>query len=195
MVDLQALQDTFRERYGTEPRLFSAPGRANLIGEHTDYNAGFVLPIAANLRTYVAAGARGDYSFRVYSCNLQDEVKFQLGPLETKQRGWFNYVYGVSQVLKDAGHELKGADVVIASEVPRGAGQPDPRVGIRRGAHCARAIAAFERACGERRVSWSDRVVPLRPAGDPARGDRRHVSHSETNFGVHNGTHLACAQV
>jgi len=122
MVDLQALQNTFRERYGTEPRLFSAPGRANLIGEHTDYNAGFVLPIAANLRTYVAAGARNDHSFRVYSCNLQDEVKFQLGPLETKQRGWFNYVYGVSQVLKDAGHDLKGADVVIASEVPRGAG-------------------------------------------------------------------------
>lgn len=122
MVDLQALQNTFRDRYATEPRLFSAPGRVNLIGEHTDYNAGFVLPIAANLRTYVAAGARADHCFRVYSCNLEDEVTFQLGPVETKQRGWINYVYGVSQVLRAAGHDLKGADVVIASEVPRGAG-------------------------------------------------------------------------
>ncbi|HEU4477513.1 MAG TPA: galactokinase, partial [Pyrinomonadaceae bacterium] len=122
MVDLQALRNTFRERYETEPRLFSAPGRVNLIGEHTDYNAGFVLPIAANLRTYVAAAVRSDHSFRVYSCNLQDEVTFQLGPLEAKPRSWINYVYGVSQVLKDAGHDLKGVDVVIASEVIQGAG-------------------------------------------------------------------------
>ena len=122
MVELAELRRTFRELYGSEPRLFSAPGRVNLIGEHTDYNEGFVLPIAANLRTYVAAAPRADDTVRVYSCNLQDHAEFTLSASETPTKGWRTYVYGVSQVLRCNGHDLAGANVVIASDVPRGAG-------------------------------------------------------------------------
>lgn len=122
MVELESLRRTFRELYGGEPRLFSAPGRVNLIGEHTDYNEGFVLPIAANLRTYVAAAPRADDTIRVYSCNLQDHAEFDVSTSEPPVKGWRSYFYGVSQVLKSNGHDLVGADVAIASEVPRGAG-------------------------------------------------------------------------
>ena len=122
MVDLQMLRSQFVERYGTEPRLFSAPGRVNLIGEHTDYNEGFVLPIAANLRTYVAAAPSDNDTFRVYSCDLANEVSFQLGQPDKYARGWCNYVYGVAQVLQDSDYDLEGANVLVSSEVPRGAG-------------------------------------------------------------------------
>ena len=122
MVELESLRRTFRELYGNEPRLFSAPGRVNLIGEHTDYNEGFVLPIAANLRTYVAAGPRPDDIIRVYSCDLHDHAEFSLSASEPPAKGWRTYVYGVSQALKSKGHDLVGANVAIASDVPRGAG-------------------------------------------------------------------------
>lgn len=122
MVELESLRRTFRELYGSEPRLFSAPGRVNLIGEHTDYNDGFVLPIAANLRTFVAAAPRADDSIRVYSCDLQDHAEFTLSASEPPAKGWRTYVYGVSQVLRNNGHGLLGANVAIASDVPRGAG-------------------------------------------------------------------------
>ena len=122
MIDLQRLRNQFAERYKTDTRLFSAPGRVNLIGEHTDYNEGFVLPVAANLRTYVAAAPRNDNTVRVYSCDVDDEVTFQLNQEEIKARGWFNYVYGVARVLQDQGHRLLGANMVVSSEVPRGAG-------------------------------------------------------------------------
>ena len=122
MVEWESLRRTFRELYGSEPRLFSAPGRVNLIGEHTDYNDGFVLPIAANLRTYVAAAPRADETIRVYSCDLQDHAEFTLSASEPPARGWRTYVYGVSQVLRSMGHDLVGANLAIASDVPRGAG-------------------------------------------------------------------------
>ncbi len=122
MVELDGLRRTFAELYGSEPRLFSAPGRVNLIGEHTDYNDGFVLPMAANLRTYVAAAPRDDDTISIYSCNLQDKADFSLQASESRTRGWLNYVYGVSQELRNDGHDLLGANVAIASDVPRGAG-------------------------------------------------------------------------
>lgn len=122
MVELESLLRTFRELYGGEPRLFSAPGRVNLIGEHTDYNEGFVLPIAANLRTYVAAAPRADDTIRVFSCDLQDYAEFTLSGSETPTKGWRAYLYGVSQALKNSCHDLVGANVAIASDVPRGAG-------------------------------------------------------------------------
>lgn len=122
MVELESLRRTFVELYGNEPRLFSAPGRVNLIGEHTDYNEGFVLPMAANLRTYVAAVPRTDDTIRVFSCDLHDHAKFSLSESEPPAKGWRSYLYGLSQVLKSNGHDLVGANVAIASDVPRGAG-------------------------------------------------------------------------
>ena len=78
MVELAKLRSAFAELSAVEPRLFSAPGRVNLIGEHTDYNEGFVLPIAANLRTYVAAGHRTDGQVWVHSIDLNETASFCL---------------------------------------------------------------------------------------------------------------------
>jgi galactokinase len=70
MIDLSAFADEFRQRFDAEPRVFSAPGRVNLIGEHTDYNEGYVLPFAIDKRTYVACSPRDAGKIRVYSLTL-----------------------------------------------------------------------------------------------------------------------------
>ena len=78
MVNLDILIDQFRETYGKPPRIFSAPGRVNLIGEHTDYNEGFVLPIAINRRTYVGAAFNDSRIVRVQSLDLNEAAAFSL---------------------------------------------------------------------------------------------------------------------
>lgn len=118
-----ALRKSFRQLYSREPRLFSAPGRVNLIGEHTDYNEGFVLPMAADRRSYVAAAVREDRLIRVHSSNLGERAEFDLDEMpEVGQPGWLSYVEGVARVLEEKGFRLKGADILISSEVPMGAG-------------------------------------------------------------------------
>lgn len=124
MLVQEQLTTQFQQRFGTAPRLFSAPGRVNLIGEHTDYNEGFVLPLAIDRRTYVAAAKRADRRVRVFASDLGEAVEFELGPelRPTAPGRWSNYVRGVAACLEQAGHTLCGADLLIASEVPLGAG-------------------------------------------------------------------------
>lgn len=121
MVQLNELRRSFRQLYAQEGRIFSAPGRVNLIGEHTDYNSGFVLPFAANQRTYVAAANRNDSLVRVHSFNLNKDAEFDLES-EGIESGWLAYVQGVARVLAEKGHELGGANIAISSEVSMGAG-------------------------------------------------------------------------
>jgi galactokinase len=122
-VDGQLIEE-FRELFGArEPRVFYAPGRVNLIGEHTDYNEGFVLPMAIDLGTFVAAAARDDRLVRAHSVNLNRSFEFDLDHPGPTQRGvWFDYVEGVAQALLARGAQLRGADLLIESEVPTGAG-------------------------------------------------------------------------
>lgn len=126
MVDLLKLRSAFAELSPSEPRLFSAPGRVNLIGEHTDYNEGFVLPMAANLRTYVAAGERQDGKVVVHSVDLNETSHFSLNEKvtgsQTGANGWVSYIQGVTHFLCAAGLNCEGADFAIASDVPIGAG-------------------------------------------------------------------------
>jgi galactokinase len=123
LVDLEQLRDDFRRLYGTEPRLFSAPGRVNLIGEHTDYNDGFVLPMAIDFKTVVAAAARDDRLVRVYSLNVDESGEFDLDAPGEGMRGiWLDYVEGVARVLESRGALLSGADMAVSSDVPVGAG-------------------------------------------------------------------------
>jgi galactokinase len=120
---LEELRNCFNQLYRAQPRLFSAPGRVNLIGEHTDYNEGFVLPMAANRRTYVAAAPRSDGLFSVHSVNLAERLVFNLeAKLEPRQTGWLSYVEGVVRVLANKCASLTGADILISSEIPIGAG-------------------------------------------------------------------------
>jgi galactokinase len=126
MVNLLKLRSAFTELSAAEPRLFSAPGRVNLIGEHTDYNEGFVLPMAANLRTYVAVGERSDGQVLVHSVDLGETASFSLnayaGRPQPGSRSWVSYIQGITHILGAAGLTLSGANLAIASDVPIGAG-------------------------------------------------------------------------
>jgi galactokinase len=117
------LKALFAELYGGHPTIYRAPGRVNLIGEHTDYNDGFVMPAALNLHTYVAVGPRADRLLRVYSENLDEACDLDLDSIRPGKSGhWSDYVRGVAGVLETSGYKLRGADLAIASEVPLGSG-------------------------------------------------------------------------
>ncbi len=123
MLEREAVGQAFRERYGRAARIFRAPGRVNLIGEHTDYNGGFVLPMAIERETVVAAAPRPDRTVRAYSVGLKEELSFDLDHPNPPRRGvWLDYVEGVAQALESRGIRLSGADLLIDSDVPAGAG-------------------------------------------------------------------------
>ncbi|HEX5705894.1 MAG TPA: galactokinase [Pyrinomonadaceae bacterium] len=123
MIERGTIRRAFRERYGREPRLFRAPGRVNLIGEHTDYNGGFVLPLAIDRETVVAAAPRADRLVRVLTLNSNAEAEFDLDHAGPPRRGiWLDYVEGVARALIERGARLAGADMMILSDVPSGAG-------------------------------------------------------------------------
>ncbi len=123
MIDRHAVRASFAELFGGEPRLFRAPGRVNLIGEHTDYNDGFVLPMAIAHETIAAARKSDGSSVRVHSLNAHQTNEFDLSRPGPGQRGiWLDYVEGVAQALLMRGLPLRGADIVLASDVPAGAG-------------------------------------------------------------------------
>ncbi|MDF1490139.1 galactokinase [Tessaracoccus caeni] len=123
MSDYQAAVDRYREITGAQPEgLWYGPGRVNLIGEHTDYNDGFVLPFALHRKAVVAAGRREDDLFVAASLELDDEVRLPLDELAPGQQGWSAYVAGVAWALREAGHEVGGVTLVLTSDVPLGAG-------------------------------------------------------------------------
>lgn len=122
-IDLSELKSQFTETYGREPRLFRAPGRVNLIGEHTDYNDGFVLPMAIESETIVAAAVRDDRKIRVRSLNLGNEETIDLNaPEQRERRSWLDFIEGVARILERQNINLRGADLLISSSVPTGAG-------------------------------------------------------------------------
>ena len=115
----------FQDAFGGEPAgVWSAPGRVNLIGEHTDYNGGLALPIALPQRTYAAVRVRPDGVLRVVSDGMPggpvSVPLAEVGP--GSPGGWAAYVAGVFWALRDAGYAVPGADVALASSVPVGAG-------------------------------------------------------------------------
>jgi galactokinase len=113
----------FRKLHGEPLGIFRAPGRVNLIGEHTDYNDGFVMPAALAFFTYVAAGPRTDRELRVYSIDFSETKCFHLDDLAGGPTGhWSDYVRGVAGVLQASGDVICGANLVIKGEVPIGAG-------------------------------------------------------------------------
>ncbi|MPY11354.1 galactokinase [Arthrobacter bussei] len=120
------LAAAFTDRFGTEPDgLWSAPGRVNVIGEHTDYNDGFVLPFAINHSTTVAAALRTDRLVRVASTFAPDEAPVT-ADLDTLEEGgvdgWAAYPLGVLWAMEQSGHRIQGMDLLVDSSVPVGAG-------------------------------------------------------------------------
>jgi galactokinase len=120
------MKTDFRKLYGSAEgmRVFRAPGRVNLIGEHTDYNLGFVLPVALDLATYIATAPSADGKLRLYSefrQELREWNAADLGAL-TPQRHWTDYPVGVAQELLRAGFPIAPANLLIRSTVPEGSG-------------------------------------------------------------------------
>jgi galactokinase len=123
VVDVARLKAEFQALYAAPAQVFSAPGRVNLIGEHTDYNEGFVLPMAIERRTYVAAAANGTSRLRVKSLTLGQSFELDLEGPPTKKRGsWLDYVEGTARSLMDRGMPVVGCDLLLDSDVPPGAG-------------------------------------------------------------------------
>jgi galactokinase len=117
------LRDRFQSLYGIAPRIYRAPGRVNLIGEHTDYNDGFVMPLAIDFSTWLAIAPRADRKIVSRSENFSESVEFDLDEPNPQSRGhWSDYCRGVAVMLERAGHRLRGADILLRSEVPVGAG-------------------------------------------------------------------------
>jgi len=118
-----ALLERFRAAYGERPVLVQAPGRVNLIGEHTDYNEGFVLPAAIGFQTQIAIARRGDRRLRVASENYGEPVEFDLDDMPASARGhWSDYVAGVVRLLDRVLGKLPGANALMNGNVPQGAG-------------------------------------------------------------------------
>jgi galactokinase len=123
MKPWEDLLQKFTNRYGRPARIFRAPGRVNLIGEHTDYNDGFVMPAAIDFNTWVAVAPREDRKLVAYSENVGEGAEFDLdAAAPTPRRHWSDYVFGVALMLEQAGHKLRGADLLIFGNVPLGAG-------------------------------------------------------------------------
>jgi galactokinase len=112
----------FKELYEQEPVLVRSPGRVNLIGEHTDYNNGFVLPAAINKEVYFAVAPNSTNSFRAYAYDLHEQAEFSLQDVKKSDIGWANYLLGVIAQIQKAGHQLSGFDVVFGGNIPIGAG-------------------------------------------------------------------------
>lgn len=120
-IDPVALSSRFRELFGTSPRIFRAPGRVNLIGEHTDYNDGLVMPVPLDLSCWVAAATREDRRIVVHSVNADETATIDIDAASVRTGAWPDYIGGVSTMLRAHG-AAQGASLLVHSEVPAGAG-------------------------------------------------------------------------
>jgi len=125
-ITADGMRGIFLERFGgghQEVRVTRAPGRVNLIGEHTDYNEGYVLPVPIDRHVWVATGRRGDRTVNLWADDFREQAEFQIDRTEYDvEHLWANYIIGVADVLLKKGYILGGADMVIKGEVPQGAG-------------------------------------------------------------------------
>ncbi len=126
MVDLKKLKETFFSLYGNSavaPAVYFAPGRVNLIGEHTDYNGGYVFPCALNYGTYLLIRKNNEALLRFASTNFDFRTEIPLNRLSKKvDDQWVNYPLGVMNEMTDQGMEPVGADMLFSGDIPNGAG-------------------------------------------------------------------------
>jgi galactokinase len=121
MHDAKAFRQMHKARFGAEPKVFVGPGRVNLIGEHTDYAEGFVMPAAINFATLAGISPRTDGKFAVYSENLGEEKVFD-GVQAKGTKQWTDYPMGVTAILAGEGHKIPGFSLSIWSDVPLSSG-------------------------------------------------------------------------
>lgn len=118
----QKIRETFERRFGLGATMYASPGRINLIGEHTDYNLGFVLPAAIDKAIYVALRPAAGKTSRIYSVDYDAQIELDLSGEQAPECMWGRYVYGVAQQMKKRGAEIGAVDMVFGGDVPLGAG-------------------------------------------------------------------------
>jgi galactokinase len=121
-MNAQDLKNTFKKLFNAEPILVRSPGRINIIGEHTDYNGGFVMPAAIDKAIYVAISKREDDEIHLFSESYQQFDISSIKDLKKSENSWANYILGVADQLKERGYKLGGFNFYIDGDVPLGAG-------------------------------------------------------------------------
>lgn len=121
-MDFNVIKNKFFELYKANPLLVRSPGRINLIGEHTDYNEGFVLPAAINKEIILGVAANNNGTCRLFSYDYKESLEFSLSSFKPSEKGWANYIMGVVDQLQKAGYKLQGFDCVFGGDIPIGAG-------------------------------------------------------------------------
>jgi galactokinase len=117
----KVLQD-FQRNFDEEPTIVRSPGRVNIIGEHTDYNNGFVLPAAIDKAVYVAVSRRNDDAIKLYSGEFDESFETSLKTLKPTDKGWPNYILGVVDQLIKRSYPIRGFNLAIDGDVPIGSG-------------------------------------------------------------------------
>ncbi len=116
------VEHEFRKRFGEQPLIVRSPGRVNLIGEHTDYNLGFVLPAAIDKSIYFALAPREDYHYSFRALDMNDVYDGDLRRVDIAPKSWANYLIGILAQLQKNGHSVKGFNCVFGGDIPIGAG-------------------------------------------------------------------------
>src|SRR5271155_3922836 len=123
MTRRSTIVQRFQARFGAVPHVYRAPGRVNLIGEHTDYNEGFAMPAAIEFYCWAAVSPRDDRKLSVYSEEFSASAEADLASTALEpSKTWSDYPVGVALQLEQAGFRLRGSNLLIESEVPMGAG-------------------------------------------------------------------------
>jgi galactokinase len=121
-MEINSIQEKFKSLFGEQGVLYTSPGRVNLIGEHTDYNGGFVLPGAIDKAMYCEIKPNGTDIIRAYALDLEESAEFGLGENDLPAKSWAKYIYGVCREMIKRGASIPGFDAVFAGDVPLGAG-------------------------------------------------------------------------
>ena len=121
-MDTRIIEEKFKSLFGDNYMVYTSPGRVNLIGEHTDYNGGFVFPGAIDKGIYAAINPNGTEKVRAYSADYNEQVEFGMNEEDAPKESWARYIFGVCREMKKRGFEPKGFDTVFVGDVPLGAG-------------------------------------------------------------------------
>ena len=121
-MDITKIREKFKSLYGTTGDVYTSPGRINIIGEHTDYNGGFVLPGAIDKAMYCEIKPNGTDKVRAFALDLNESAEFGLEEADAPQQQWARYIFGVCREMAKRGKPVKGFDTVFAGDVPLGAG-------------------------------------------------------------------------